>query len=400
MEPAIYAIATMDTKGIELDFVAQLIRDAGVLVRTLDVGTMSDPTVSPDVDRATLLGSRRLPQGDRGEAIKVMSASLRDYLVDEWEQGRVAGVIGLGGSGGTSLITQAMRALPIGLPKLMVSTVASGNTAPYVDCSDITMMFSVVDVAGLNVVSKAVFANAAGAIVGMVRRNGIERARKQTLAMTMFGVTTPCVTSVREAFEMSGYDCLVFHATGTGGRAMERLVGSGMIDGVLDITTTEVADQIAGGVFPCGEHRFEATLHARLPLVLSLGALDMVNFGTRNSVPDRYQGRLFHVHNEQVTLMRTDENENRQSARWIADKLNRSTSPLTVVIPEGGVSALDAPGQAFYNPEVDRVLFDELEESLLVSESRRVVRSPFHINDPEFAACLIDEYNKLIASDR
>ena len=246
----VYAIATMDTKGIELSFVADRIREAGLEVRTVDVGTKEAATVKPDVTREQVLGGRVLSEGDRGTAVTLMGEALREFLLHEVLHGRVAGVIGIGGSGGTALITAAMRALPIGMPKMMVSTVASGNTEPYIDCSDITMMFSVVDVAGLNVVSKTILANAAGAVAGMVRRDGIEVSGRPTLGMTMFGVTTTCVTAVREAMEASGYDCLVFHATGTGGRAMEQLVNSEMIDGVLDVTTTEVADENRRWCFP------------------------------------------------------------------------------------------------------------------------------------------------------
>lgn len=213
--------------------------------------------------------------------------------------------------------------------------------------------------------------------------------------MTMFGVTTPCVTSVREQLESEGYDCLVFHATGTGGRAMEQLVASGMIDGVLDITTTEVADEIIGGVFPAGPHRFEILLQREIPLVLSLGAVDMVNFGAKETVPEPFRNRRLHVHNAQVTLMRTSPDENRRIAQWIADKLNRSTAAVTVVIPEGGVSMLDAPGQPFHDPDADQALFDELQHRLVVSEDRKLVRYPYHINDPAFANALISEFQSI-----
>ncbi|MBX3439688.1 MAG: Tm-1-like ATP-binding domain-containing protein, partial [Planctomycetaceae bacterium] len=332
---------------------------------------------------------------DRGAAVAAMSEALVQYLVGEQAAERVAGVIGIGGSGGTALITAAMRALPVGVPKLMVSTVASGNTAPYVDCSDITMMYSVVDVAGLNVVSRTVLANAAHAMAGMVARQPPPIETRPALGMTMFGVTTPCVTAVREALEARGFDALVFHATGSGGRAMEKLVDSGMIEGVLDITTTEVADEVVGGVFPAGPARFDAILSRRIPYVLSLGAVDMVNFGARETVPERFAGRRLHVHNAQVTLMRTTPEENRAVARWIADKLNRATSPVTVLIPEGGVSMIDAPGQPFHDPEADAALFDELESQLHLDDLRRVVRLPSHINDPAFAASVVEQFLRL-----
>ncbi len=325
-----------------------------------------------------------------------MGQALTEYLVREEQKGLVAGVLGIGGSGGTALITAAMRSLPIGLPKLMVSTVASGNTAPYVDCSDITMMYSVVDVAGLNTVSKTILGNAAHAMAGMAMHSWSDVQSRPAIGMTMFGVTTPCVTAVRQALEKEGFDCLVFHATGAGGRAMERLVESGLLVGVLDITTTEVADEIAGGVFPCGPTRFERLLDQEIPLVLSLGALDMVNFGSKETVPSQYRERKLHIHNAQVTLMRTDEEENRKAARWIAGKLNQAKRPWTLLIPEKGVSMLDAEGMPFWDPQVDQVLFDELQSSLLLQDGRKLIRHPLHINDPAFAALLVEEFMRLV----
>jgi uncharacterized protein (UPF0261 family) len=321
-----------------------------------------------------------------------MSVALIAFLKAEHDAGRVGGVIGLGGSGGTSLIAPALRALPVGLPKLLVSTVASGNTAPYVGCSDIALMYSVVDVAGLNRVSRAVLTNAAHAMAGMVTATRPAVERKPTLGMTMFGVTTPCVTVVRQALEARGFDCLVFHATGTGGQAMEKLVASGLIDGVLDITTTEVADEVVGGVFPAGAERFDAILERRAPCVMSLGALDMVNFGARDTVPAAFRERKLYVHNPQVTLMRTTPEENRQFACWIAGKINRSRSPLILLIPERGVSALDAPGQPFHDPNADAALFDELKRAVQQTPTRQIRRLPYHINDPEFARALVEAY--------
>ncbi|MCB9950170.1 MAG: Tm-1-like ATP-binding domain-containing protein [Planctomycetaceae bacterium] len=398
MSKQVYAIATMDTKGEEIAFVADCLRHAGVAVRTIDVGTKEVPAVHPNISRDDVLAGSAIPaSGDRGQAITAMGDALRTYLKNESDSGRLAGVIGIGGSGGTALITAAMRALPVGMPKLMVSTMASGNTAPYVDCSDITMMYSVVDVAGLNVVSKTVLRNAANAMAGMVRYFEEEPQSCSTLAMTMFGVTTPCVTLVRQQLEQEGHDCLVFHATGSGGRAMEQLVASGMIDGVLDITTTEVADEVVGGVMPAGKQRFDALIESNIPLVLSLGAVDMVNFGGRETVPEKFEGRQFHVHNAQVTLMRTTPEENRQIARWITTKLNRATTPVTVVVPEGGVSALDAPGEAFHNPEASEALFSELRATLQQDSVRKLVFAPHHINDPEFAQLLLDEFHVLLS---
>jgi len=403
MHQSVYAVATMDTKGHELAFVADRLRAAGVAVVTVDVGTMSLPAVPADVDRKKVAdchptaSSRAvaLSHSDRGQAIAAMSQALECFLRSEFEMGRLAGVIGIGGSGGTALITPAMQALPIGVPKLMVSTVASGNTAPYVGSSDITLMYSVVDVSGLNAVSRRVLGNAAGAMAGMVRNQGPPDAGKPALGMTMFGVTTPCVTSVREALEGQGFDCLVFHATGTGGQAMEKLVEAGLIQGVLDVTTTEVADLVVGGILPCGPLRFEAILQAKVPYVLSLGALDMVNFGAIETVPERFRNRRLHVHNAQVTLMRTTPEENRQFARWIAAKLNRAEGPFRILIPEKGVSALDAPGQPFWDPEADAALFDDLERDVLTSPDRSIRRLPLHINEPAFAQALVDSFLSL-----
>lgn len=401
MSLTVYAIATMDTKSAELEFVADCIREAacvkaaGIKVKTVDVGTRLTSTIQPDVTPAEVLGGREISVDDRGSAVTTMGEALTDFLLREQASGGVAGVIGIGGSGGTALITAAMRALPIGMPKMMVSTVASGNTAPYVDCSDVTMMYSVVDIAGLNMVSKRVLANAAHALAGMVS-NPVELGQSRAcLGMTMFGVTTPCVTQVREQLEQQNHDCLVFHATGTGGRAMEQLVRSGMIRGVLDITTTEVADEVVGGVFPAGPNRFDATIAHRLPLVLSLGALDMVNFGAIGTVPKEFQNRNLHVHNAQVTLMRTSAEENRLFAQWIAKKLNRSETPLKVVIPERGLSMLDAEGQPFFDPDADAALFDELETRIDTNESRQIIRLPLHINDPKFSRALVEHFESL-----
>lgn len=396
----VYAIATMDTKGAEIAFVAARLRACGVDVVTVDVGTLSPPTVAPEVSReqvaANGLVGNPLGKLDRGQAVTAMSAALVEFLKAEHAAGKVAGVIGIGGGGGTALITPAMRALPVGVPKLMVSTMASGNVGPYVDCADLTMMYSVVDVAGINSVSRRVLANAAHAIAGMVQHSLPSVTEKPTLGMTMFGVTTPCVDAVRKSLEGRGYDCLVFHATGSGDRAMENLVRSGLIQGVIDVTTTAVADEVVGGVLACGPNRFDAILDARVPYVLSVGALDMVNFGAKETVPPQFAGRKLHVHNAQVTLMRTTPDENRQFAHWIADKLNRSTAPLTLLIPELGISSIDAVGQPFHDPAADAALFDELERVVQQTSQRKIKRLPFHINDPVFAAALVEEFLSLV----
>jgi uncharacterized protein (UPF0261 family) len=414
MSAKVYVIATMDTKGAEATYVRDRLAAAGTQVVLVDVGTLASPTHRPDVDRREVLSAvagaapRSLPNPDgavlpteglgedRGQAIATMAAALRHYLQAEVAAGRVAGVLGLGGSGGTSLITTALRALPIGLPKLMVSTVASGNVAPYVDCSDILMLYSVVDIAGLNAVSSAVLANAAHAMAGMVFSDKPAAIQRPAVGMTMFGVTTPCVNRVRELLEAQGYDGLVFHATGSGGRAMEQLVASGLISGVLDITTTEVADTVVGGVFGCGPDRFARLLAAEIPLVLSLGALDMVNFGGLETVPPMFQQRRLHVHNAQVTLMRTSAEENVRIAAFMAERLNRATAPWRLLVPELGLSLIDVPGQPFHDPQANAVLFQELERRLELSPERRWIRLPYAINAPEFAAALVDHFLQLM----
>lgn len=396
--PAVYAIATMDTKGHELNYLAERLRAQGVLVRTVDVGTLSEPQVAPDVSRHAVSRSRFVSEkdSDRAAAVGQMSIWLTDFLQAELAGGELLGVIGIGGSGGTALITRAMRGLPIGLPKVMVSTVASGNTAPYVDCHDITMIYSVVDVAGLNSVSTRILANAAGAIAGMVDMPPLDQLKvKPAIGLTMFGVTTPCVSLIRERLEHIGFDPLVFHATGAGGRAMEQLVASGLIQGVIDVTTTEVADEIAGGVFACGPERFDRLIASRIPLVVSLGALDMVNFGAKDTVPEKYRSRKLHVHNAQVTLMRTNIDENKMAGKWIADKLNRSAAPVSLLIPEAGLSLLDQPGGPFYDPEADQALFESLRTHLNCNQHRQLKSFPLTINSPEFAELLLAEFIQL-----
>jgi len=399
--PRVYAIATCDSKGAELVYLAERIRACGVELVTVDVGTRDPSQIPTDLSREQVAACHPdgagavLGKDDRGEAVSAMAAALTPFLLREHERGELAGVIGLGGSGGTALITPALQALPVGLPKLMVSTVASGNTAPYVGCSDIGMLYSVTDVAGINKVSRVVLGNAAHAIAGMAGHAVPTAEDRPCIGLSMFGVTTPCVTEVRERLEAEGYDCLVFHATGTGGNAMEKLVASGLIEGVLDITTTEVCDQVVGGVFDPGPGRFDGIVEAGIPYVCSVGALDMVNFGAEDTVPAQFRDRTLHVHNAQVTLMRTTPDENRQFARFITGKLNRHPGPLRFLIPEGGVSLLDAEGQSFHDPEADAALFQELESTFDASEQRRIQRFPHHINDAAFADALVAAWHEV-----
>jgi uncharacterized protein (UPF0261 family) len=278
----------------------------------------------------------------------------------------------------------------------MVSTLASGNVEPFVGVSDIAMMYSVTDIAGLNRISRVVLRNAANAIAGMVQGSAAESEGKPSIALTMFGVTTPCVTQA-VALLKEDFDCLVFHATGSGGRAMEKLVDSGLVTGVIDATTTEVADLIAGGVMSAGEERFDAVARTRVPYVGSCGALDMVNFWAPETVPEKYRGRRFHRHNPQVTLMRTNLDENRRIGAWIAQKLNRCEGEVRFLIPEAGVSAMDAPGQPFQDPDADAALFAAIEEHVIETPRRKVVRLPLHINEPAFSAALVESFRAIAA---
>lgn len=398
----VYVFATLDTKLEEANFLAEALRGEGVSAVLIDVGTLNPPMAEPGISRATVAAFH--PDGadavlglnDRGAAVTAMSRALRSFMIDAYRAGRCSGAIGLGGTGGTAMIATAMRGLPIGFPKFMVSTVASGDTSNYIGTSDITMMFSVVDVAGLNRVSRQIYRNAAAAIAGMARLETSTDDSQRAVGITMFGVTTPCVTAVREILDNKDYDVLVFHATGVGGRAMEELAGSDMLDGVMDVTTTEVADEVVGGVFACGPARFDVMLERRMPYVLSLGALDMVNFGPLDSVPEQFRNRKLHVHNSSVTLMRTNVEENIACARWIARKLNaHPESGFTLLIPEGGVSELDKPGNPFHDIEADEALFTEIEKTVIQGPNRRIVRYPHHINDPAFASALVTEFNKI-----
>ena len=400
---SVYAVATMDTKSQEIQFVADRIKDCGVDVVTVDIGTGRPPGIEPDIPRSVVAACHKdasdvLAHDDRGEAVAAMGEALAEFLAREYAAGKISGVIGAGGSGGTSIVAKGMRALPIGLPKIIVSTVASGNTAPYVDFSDITMMYSVVDVAGVNIVSRKILGNAAHAIAGMVEYKTPSSGEGKAIGLTMFGVTTPCVDGVRLALEAQGETCLVFHATGSGGRALESLVKAGMIDRVIDLTTTEVADEIVGGVFNCGEARFDSIVEQNVPCVMSLGALDMANFGGISTVPQKFEGRILYEHNPEVTLLRTNAEECAAIGKWMADKINRTTAPFVLVIPEGGVSMIDAPGQPFYDPQVDRVLFETLEKHINQSASRRIVRSPNNINDHEFIRTILSEFERVCAA--
>ncbi len=389
-----YIVGTFDTKGDELRYVAGLVGATGVAVRIVDLSTTGEPADDVDVPAAEVAawhpdGAGAVFTGDRGSAVAAMTEAFARFLP---ARGDVDGALGLGGSGGTALVTPALRALPVGVPKFMVSTMAAGDVSSYVGASDIAMLHSVTDVAGLNRISRRVLGNAAHALAGACAHPVAVTDERPAVGLTMFGVTTPCVDAVTRRLG-DDHDCLVFHATGTGGAAMEKLVDDGHLAAVLDISTTEVCDLVAGGVLAAGEDRLDAVARTGIPYVGSCGALDMVNFGAPDTVPPRYADRLFYPHNPQVTLMRTTADEARAIGGFLARKLNACAGPVRFLLPEGGVSALDAPGQPFHDPEVDAVLFDTLEREVEQTPDRRVIRSPRHLNDPGFAEELLAAFD-------
>jgi len=394
----IYVVGTADTKGEELAYLAERIGALGGRPAVVDVGTRY-PSIAPDVaasEVAALAAPENrdaLASGDRGRAVGAMSEAFARYAASRED---IAGIVGIGGGGGTSIVTAGMRELPLGLPKIMVSTLASGDVAPYVGVTDIVMMPAITDLAGLNRISRVVLANAASAIVGMASRPAQTQDGKKAIGLTMFGVTTPCVTGIVARLK-GEYDCLVFHATGTGGRTMEKLADSGLLSGVIDITTTEVCDFLLGGVLPATDDRLGAIARTKLPYVGSAGALDMVNFWAPQTVPEGLRGRLFYKHNANVTLMRTTADECRQIGAWIGRKLNACEGPVRFLIPEKGVSALDIEGGAFWNPQADAALFSALEETVERTDRRRIERLPLHINDPEFADAAVAAFNEIAA---
>jgi len=401
---AVLLIGTLDTKGDEYAYVRDRLRAQGHQVLVVDIGILRDPLFVPDVPAAEVAsaGGAELTalraRGDRSTAVDVMQRGACAVVPALFAAHRFDGVLGLGGGGGTAMITAAMRTLPVGVPKVMVSTMASGNTAPYVDVKDITMMYSVVDIAGLNPLSRTILANGAAAIAGMVAQptrsdEGVSRDRP-LLAATMFGVTTPAVTAVRERLESAGYDVVIFHATGTGGRAMEGLIDDGFFDGVVDVTTTEWCDEVVGGALTAGPDRLAAAGRRGIPQVVSVGALDMVNFGPLETVPERFRQRRLYQHNAAVTLMRTSADECDAIGLRIAGQLNRATGPTVLVLPLRGVSAIDAESQPFYDPQADRVLFTSLRSHL--DPRIRIVEVDAHINDSRFAEVVSTEMLDLL----
>ncbi len=394
MAGKVILLGTLDTKGQEFKFIKELIESTGAGTVTVDAGVKGQPYFPPDIpnDRVAAAGGTPLAEllrrDDRGLAMEVMTKGAAKILAELYERGEVAGVISLGGSAGTTIGTAAMQALPVGVPKLMVSTMASGDTRPYVGVKDITMMYSVVDISGINSLSRRILANAAFAIAGMAGGKAPAGAQdKPLIAATMFGVTTPCVTKAKEYLETQGYELLVFHATGTGGLAMEGLVEGGFIKGVLDITTTEWADELAGGVLSAGPHRLEAAGRSGLPQVVSVGALDMVNFGPPDTVPAKYKDRLFYQHNPTVTLMRTTPEECRRLGEIIAAKLNAAQGPVALFLPLKGVSLIDTAGKPFFAPAADAALFGALRANIDRAKIE-LIELDTDINDEQFALAM------------
>ncbi len=390
----VFLIGTLDTKGQEIAFVRDELRSMGIDVSVVDGGCLGEPTIAAEVTReavfeaaGTTLAAVR-SANDRGQAVATAARGVATIIARLHADGLVAGVIGLGGSAGSTIATAAMRVLPIGLPKVMASTLASGNVRPYVGDKDILMLNTIVDVSGINRISRIVLGEAARAMAGLVKFRQQEKASsdKPVVAATMFGVTTPCVERARKVLEDAGYEVLVFHATGTGGQAMESLISDGLIAGVLDITTTELADELVGGVLSAGPDRLTAAGRKGIPQVISVGALDMVNFGPIETIPGKFADRKFYRHNPNVTLMRTTADENKKLGEEIACKAASATGPTTILFPLKGVSAIDREGQPFDDPDARGALLDALRRN---HGSVEFVELDYHVNDPEFAEAAV-----------
>ncbi len=403
-ETIVLVAGTLDTKGVELRFIRDILKAEGLPVRLADLST-SGTHSGADIPAHQIAafhprGAGGVFTGNRGEAVAAMTLAFERWVTS---QHGIGGIIGAAGSGGTAMLAPAMRALPVGVPKLIVSTVASSDVRRYVGPSDITLMHSVADIQGLNSITRAVLANGAHAMAGMVRgRQAAAKTGKAAaparalpaLGITMFGVTTPCVQQLVSALQAT-YECLVFHATGIGGQAMEKLIDGGQIRHVLDVTTTEVCDLMMGGIFPAIEDRFGAVIRKKIPYVGSCGALDMVNFAAPDTVPVHYRGRTFYEHNPQVTLMRTTADENAAMGRWIGDRLNLMEGPVRFILPQGGVSTLDRPGQPFHDPAADAALFDALERTVRQTANRQLIRVAGNINDSDCVAALLQAFGQI-----
>jgi len=407
---AIILLGTLDTKGVEFQFVRDLLSAQGLDTLVIDTGVTGPPHFAPDLPRSEVFAAAGTTldavrkANDRGKAVELAAQGSAKLVADLHRQGKVDGILGLGGSAGTTIGTAAMRALPFGVPKLMVSTLASGQVKSFVGVRDIAMMYSVVDISGINRISRTVLTNAANAIAGMVKLgrdaeasppSALRTSDKPLITATMFGVTTPCVEAARMRIEAAGYEVLVFHATGTGGMTMESFIRDGIIAGVLDITTTELADELVGGILSAGKDRLTAAALAGVSQLISVGALDMVNFGPRDTVPDKFRGRRFYQHNPNVTLMRTTPEENDRLGKEIAEKASAARGPTAVLLPLKGVSAIDREGQVFWWPEADQALFQSIRN--WVGPQVRLIELDLHINDPEFARAAADTLLAMLA---
>ncbi|MBR7795026.1 MAG: Tm-1-like ATP-binding domain-containing protein [Bacillota bacterium] len=405
MSKTIALAGTFDSKGKEFQYVKELIESLGFQTLTIHTGVF-DPVFPPDVSNTEVFVAagedkqQIVAAKDRAHATLVLSKGMELLLPKLYDEGKFDGILSFGGTGGTSIVTPGMRALPIGVPKVMVSTVASGNTEPYVGTSDIMMYPSIVDVAGLNSISTKIFTNAVFAIAGMLTyENKTTIEKKPLIAATMFGLTTPCINYAKAYLEKQGYETLIFHATGVGGRTMENLIENGFIKGVLDLTTTEWADELFGGVLAAGPHRLEAAAKHRIPQVVSVGAMDMVNFGPYDTVPKHYAGRNFYRHNPTVTLMRTSVEENKQIGEAIAAKLNKAEGDTALILPLKGLSGLDVKGQDFYGPEEDTMLFDTLKEKVDRSKVQ-LIELDNVINDKAFAEAAAEKLIQLMEAKK
>jgi uncharacterized protein (UPF0261 family) len=403
--PTVLLIGTLDTKGLEYSYLRDRLQADGVDVLIVDVGIKDPNGISPDVTRHEVAASigadahSLAAASDRGKAVATMTEAAGEIIPRLYREGRFDGVLAAGGSGGTAIATRAMQSLPVGVPKLMLSTMASGDTSSYVGSSDIAMMASITDIAGVNSISAQILANAAAAIAGMVKAAPVElEGARPLVAATMFGVTTPAVTAARTDLEGRGYEVLVFHCTGTGGRAMENLIEAGFFDGVLDLTTTELCDELVGGVLSAGPDRMGAAARTGVPQVVSLGALDMVNFGAPETVPSKFEGRVMYEHNPSVTLMRTTPEESAELGRQIAEKLSAATGPTTLFIPLKGVSMIAVEGQPFYDPDADAALFGAIRDN--ISDSVDLVELDCDINDPSFAKAMADTLDGYMKASR
>ncbi|WP_323192838.1 Tm-1-like ATP-binding domain-containing protein [Halostella sp. PRR32] len=401
---AIVIVGTLDTKGEEVAFAREVIEDHGADTHIVDAGVLGEPGFDPDTpadEVAAAAGTtleRHREERDRGKAIEAMGEGAAAVVTDLYEGGSLDGVLGLGGSGNTSIATAAMRALPVGVPKMMVSTMASGDTEPYVGISDVTMMYSVGDIEGLNQITRTVISNAALGLVGMATNNVDAAADdRPTVGISMFGVTTPCVKTAREYLEEQGYETVVFHATGSGGRAMEHLVAEGVIDGVLDVTTSELADELVGGILSAGPDRLSAAAEAGIPQVVSVGALDLVNFGPEETVPEEFRDRPLHVHNPHVTVVRTNADESAELGATVAEKLNAATGPTALALPTAGLSMLGVDGEPLHDPDADEALFDALRTS--IDGDVDLVEMDTHVNDGEFALAMAQKLDEYMSDD-